>query len=73
MNKVWLLEGKPWDPEFEDIPEEYVGFIYRITDTETGDKYIGQKRFRRTKTLPITKTRKRRKKTLVESDWRTLL
>ena len=29
MNKVWLLEGKPWDPEFEDIPEEYVGFIYR--------------------------------------------
>ena len=70
MSKVWLLEGKPYDPEFEDIPEEYVGFIYRITDTETGDKYIGQKRFRRTKTLPITKTRKRRVKTLVESDWR---
>ena len=70
MKKVWLLEGKPYDPEFEDIPEEYVGFIYRITDTETGDKYIGQKRFRRTKTLPITKTRKRRVKTLVESDWR---
>ena len=70
MSKVWLLEGKPYDPEFEDIPEEYVGFIYRITDTETGDKYIGQKRFRKTKTLPITKTRKRRVKTLVESDWR---
>ena len=70
MNKVWLLEGKPYDPEFEEIPPEYVGFVYRITDTETGEKYIGQKRFRKTKTLPITKTRKRRVKTLVESDWR---
>ena len=70
MSKVWLYEGNPYDPEFEEIPPEYVGFVYRITDTETGEKYIGQKRFRRTKTLPITKTRKRRKKTLVESDWR---
>ena len=71
MNKVWLLEGKPYDPTYEEIPPEYVGFVYRITDTETGEKYIGQKRFRKTKTLPITKTRKRRKRTLVESDWRT--
>ena len=70
MSKVWLYEGKPYDPEFMEIPSEYVGFVYRITDTETGEKYIGQKRFHRTKTLPITKTRKRRKKTLVESDWR---
>jgi hypothetical protein len=71
MSKVWLYEGKPYDPTFEEIPPEYVGFVYRITDTETGEKYIGQKRFHRTKTLPITKTRKRRKKTLVESDWRS--
>ena len=71
MNKVWLKEGKPYDPTYEEIPPEYVGFVYRITDTETGEKYIGQKRFRKTKTLPITKTRKRRKRTLVESDWRT--
>jgi hypothetical protein len=70
MSKDWLFEGKPYNPEYEDIPEEYVGFIYRITDTETGEMYIGQKRFRKTKTLPITKTRKRRKRTLVESDWR---
>lgn len=71
MSKVWLYEGKPYDPEFMEIPPEYAGFVYRITDTETGEKYIGQKRFRKTKTLPITKTRKRRKKTLVESDWRS--
>jgi len=71
MSKDWLYEGKPYDPEFGDIPPEYVGFVYRITDTETEEMYIGQKRFRKTKTLPITKTRKRRKKSLVESDWRS--
>ena len=71
MRSPWLLEGKPWNPAYEDIPQEYVGFVYRITDNETGEMYIGQKRFRKTKTLPITKTRKRRTKTQVESDWRT--
>ena len=71
MSQVWYYGDKPYDPAYEDIPPEYVGFVYRITDNETGEMYIGQKRFRKTKTLPITKTRKRRKKTLVESDWRT--
>ena len=71
MSQEWLLEGKPWNPEYEDIPQEYVGFVYRITDNETGEMYIGQKRLRKTKTLPITKTRRRRTRTQVESDWRT--
>ena len=70
MNQEWLYEGKPWNPEYDDIPPEYFGFIYRITDKETGEMYIGQKRMRRTKTLPVTKTRKRKQKLLVESDWR---
>ena len=71
MNQEWLYEDKPWNPEYDDIPPEYFGFIYRITDKETGEMYIGQKRMRRTKTLPVTKTRKRKQKLLVESDWRT--
>ena len=71
MNQEWLYEDKPWDPEYDDIPPEYFGFIYKITDKETGEVYIGQKRFHKTKTLPITKTRKRKQKLLVESDWRT--
>lgn len=70
MSKDWLYEGKPYNPDYENISPEYVGFVYRITDTETGEMYIGQKRFHKPKTLPITKTRKRRKKTIVESDWR---
>ena len=71
MSKGWLYEGKPYNPDYENISPEYVGFVYRITDTETGEMYIGQKRFHKPKTLPITKTRKRRKKTIVESDWRS--
>ena len=66
----WLYKGKPFNPEYEDLDPEYVGFIYKITDTETGLIYIGQKRIHKTKTLPVTKTRKRRVKTIVESDWR---
>ena len=42
-----------------------------ITELDTGKKYIGKKFFWKPKTLPITKTRKRRVKTRVESDWRT--
>jgi hypothetical protein len=71
MKKDWLYEGKPFNPEYEDLDPEYVGFIYKITDTEKGHQYIGQKRLRKPKTLPITKSRKRRVKTVVESDWRS--
>ena len=45
--------------------------IYLIKNNETGQKYIGEKRFHKPKKLPITKTRKRRVKTVVESDWRS--
>ena len=70
MSKVWLYEGKPYDPQYEEIPEDVLGFVYQITDNETGEVYIGCKRMRKPKTLPKTKTRKRRVKTVVESDWR---
>lgn len=55
---------------FEDTPEEYQGFVYQITELDTGKKYIGKKFFWRPKTLPVTKTRKRRVKTRAESDWK---
>lgn len=55
---------------FEDTPEEYQGFVYQITELDTGKKYIGKKFFWRPKTLPVTKTRKRRVKTRTESDWK---
>lgn len=64
----WQYEGKDFEPESLD---DWYGFVYEIEEVSTGKKYIGKKFFWKTKTLPITKTRKRRKKTLVESDWRT--
>ena len=59
------------DKLYEDTPEEYQGFVYQITEIESGKKYIGKKFFWKPKTLPKTKTRKRRIKTRVESDWRS--
>ena len=64
---MWLYN----DNQFDDTPEEYQGFVYLITELETNKKYIGKKFFWKPKTLPKTKTRKRRVKTRVESDWRS--
>ena len=58
------------DNEYDETPEEYQGFVYIITELDTDKKYIGKKFFWKPKTLPITKKRKRRVKTRVESDWR---
>lgn len=59
------------DKSFDETPEEYQGFVYLITDLTNNKKYIGKKFFWKPKTLPVTKTRKRRVKTRVESDWRS--
>ena len=40
-----------------------------ITENSTGKKYIGKKLFWKPKTLPVTKTRKKKIKTKVQSDW----
>jgi len=64
---MWHYNGKKYD----ETPEEYQGFVYMITELDTGKKYIGKKFFWKPKTLPITKSRKRRVRTRVESDWRT--
>ena len=56
---------------FDLTPEEYQGFVYQITEIYTDKKYIGKKNFWKPKILPINKTRKRRVRTRVESDWKT--
>ena len=66
----WVYEGKKYElPEDYDHKDVY-GFVYLITNRATGRMYVGKKFFWSKKTLPITKTRKRRKKLLVESDWK---
>ena len=63
---MWILNNEVYDT----TPEEYQGFVYMITDLTNDKKYIGKKFFWKPKTLPVTKTRKRRVKTRVESDWK---
>ncbi len=63
---MWYYNNEP----FDTTPEEYQGFVYLITEIDTNKKYIGKKNFWKPKTLPVTKKRKRRVRTRVESDWR---
>ena len=67
---MWLYNEKEWQPPKDFSSNDYYGFVYLITNKKTGQKYIGKKFFWSKKTLPITKTRKRRKRLLVESDWK---
>ena len=57
--------------QYESTPEEYQGFVYEITELDTGKKYIGKKNFWKPKILPKTKSRKRKTRTRVESNWRS--
>ena len=70
---TWLFESQ----EITEIPEEYVGFVYLITNKISGKKYIGKKlsKFSKTtyKTEKLKNGKKRRKKIKgkIESDWQT--
>ena len=65
----WVYQGKDYKLPEDANHKDVYGFVYLITNRATGRMYIGKKFFWSKKTLPITKTRKRRKKLLVESDW----
>lgn len=70
----WKYQGKSFSPAepftFENFGKEWYGFVYCITNRATNKKYIGKKFFWSKKVLPKNKSRKRRKITYVESDWR---
>lgn len=63
---MWYFHNEP----FDEAPEEYQGFVYQITELDTGKRYIGKKFFWRPKVLPVTKSRKRKVRTRAESDWK---
>jgi hypothetical protein len=64
------------DKLVEELPEECVGFVYLITNTISGRKYIGKKlaKFSKTtyKTVKLKNGTKKKKKirSKVDSDWR---
>lgn len=63
---MWYYKGK--EVTNKDI-EGYTNFVYLITNTKTGKKYIGKKTFQFKKTKKV-KGKIRKQKTLKESDWR---
>lgn len=68
---TWLYQGTI----VEQLPEECVGFVYLITNTVTGRKYIGKKlaKFSKTtyKTVKLKNGNKKKKKirSKIDSDW----
>ena len=64
---IWTYKGK----EITDIPEEYEGFVYLITNLTNNQKYIGKKLAKFKTTKPPLKGKKNKRRGYKESDWRT--
>ena len=69
----WQYQGNI----IEELPEDCIGFVYLITNTASGRKYIGKKlaKFSKTtyKTVKLKNGTKKRKrlKSKIDSDWLT--
>ena len=55
--------------EITNIPDDVVGFVYLITNTVNGRKYIGKKLARFKRSRPPLKGRKNKRRYKVDSDW----
>ena len=65
MSKNWTYLNKP----ITVLPEDCVGFVYEITNTTNGRKYIGKKLARFKRSRPPLKGRKNKRRFKVDSDW----
>ena len=62
----WTYEGN----KIDQILDDYEGFVYLITNTTTGQKYIGKKLAKFKTTKPPLKGKKNKRRGTKESDWR---
>lgn len=65
---MWLYENKEFKPTHEEL-SQWVGFVYEITDTANGMKYIGKKTFWSKRRLAPLKGKTRKRVVVKESDW----
>lgn len=63
---MWLYNDKEFTSE---MIEEYTGFVYVITNSTNGKKYVGKKLFKSVRKLQPLKGKTRRRTKVVESDW----
>ena len=63
----WTYQGKPVD----NIPDEFEGFVYLITNLTNGRMYIGKKLAKFKTTKPPLKGKKNKRRGYKESDWKT--
>jgi hypothetical protein len=56
------------DEQWKELP---FGFVYLITNTVSGKKYIGKKQIEKKTKRPPLKGKKRKRITIGESDWKT--
>lgn len=68
LTMSWTYQGRPIT-EISDMPEGTIGFIYKITNGQTGQYYIGKKSLYSHRTLPPLKGYKRKRKVVKESKW----
>ena len=66
IDMQWIYQDKP----VKELPDWVAGFVYEITNTQNGKKYIGKKlaRFRRVR-KPL-KGRINKRRFTIESDWK---
>lgn len=62
----WTYQGKPVD----EIPDDYEGFVYLITNLTNDRKYIGKKLAKFKTSRPPLKGKKNRRRGYKESDWK---
>ncbi len=67
---MWLYKGQQIKTR-EDLPEEAVGFVYRIFNRTTNKTYIGKKILLNKRTRQPLKGYKRKRVDYVESNWKT--
>lgn len=63
---MWTYSNK----QIDELPHDCVGFVYEITNTTNGRKYIGKKLAKFKKAKPPLKGRVNKRRYTVESDWK---
>lgn len=65
---MWIYKGEEFTSE---MIGNYLGFVYLLTDTHNGKKYIGKKKFWSKVTKAPLKGKTRKRRSVKESDWKT--